>query len=68
VDAAGVVRQAGGTPGDARSAAAAFNREIFAGTLSPVTLEAASRATAQGVSPAVKSLALCLAGPEMQAR
>lgn len=69
VDVRGAVRRMGGDSENARSVASSISAEIFGKGLSSSTLDAASRVAAGGpVSVATRVAALCLAGPEMQAR
>ncbi len=68
VDARSLVRQAGGSVDDPRSASGALDGELFGHTLSPSTLAAASRVSASAVPVAVRVTGLILASPEMQVR
>ncbi len=68
-DARAFVRNAGGDPDDPASAAAALNAEVFGGTLSAPTLQAAAGVDRAGAVPvAVRVAGLLLASPEMQVR
>ncbi len=69
IDARALVRNAGGSPDDPRSAADALDREAFGRTLTATTLAAAARVDRSGsVSVPIRVAGLLLASPEMQVR
>jgi uncharacterized protein (DUF1800 family) len=68
-DVYALIRGGGGNPDDPRSAAEAIDRVVFGRTLSPATLDAASRVGTGGSVPvAVRVAGLLLASPDMQVR
>ncbi len=68
-DVRGLVRDGGGDPDDPRSAAAAIDKQVFGHTLSPASLQAASRVDRSSpLAVSTRVAGLLLAGPEMQVR